>query len=158
VAGATAQSGVMATEGASGPARRLTDLELLLRRVCAAATFVDAVDIVERWLPELADADWATMHLGPPSVGRLGGGEEIRDLALVAGCVCTVGAEQALAAVPLDAGGGGAGAIVLGRFGREPFHAAELRLVVLFADHAASRFRQLSPWRTAAAAEPAPTT
>jgi hypothetical protein len=151
----------MATDGASGPARRLTDLELLLRRVSAAATLADAVDIVERWLPQLADADWAELHLNPQKVGSLGGGEEIRALAmsaLLAGCVCTVGAEQALAAVPLDAGGAGAGAIVLGRCGREPFHAAELRLIVLFADHAASTFRQRSPWRAAGAAEPAPAT
>jgi hypothetical protein len=151
----------MATDGASGPARRLTDLELLLRHVSAAATLADALGVVERWLPGLADADWAELHLGAQTGSWLGRGAAIRDLAmsaLVAGCVCTAGADEMLAAVPLDAGGAGAGAIVLGRSGREPFHAAELRLIVLFADHAASTFRRLSPQQAAGAAEPAPAT
>ena len=137
----------MATDEVSGPARRLNDMELLLRRMHAAATLADAADLIERWLPELANADWAELHLSTIEPGCGSRADQVHRLAMSAqsaGCVCTLGRDGgAVAAVPLDAGSAGTGAIVLGRVGGRPFHRAELRLIRLFADHAASTFRLL---------------
>ena len=129
--------------------RRLAGMEMLLRRIYLCRTQVEAADLIANALPGLADVDCAELHVIDSDAASPVGGEEHRDLvmaALAAGRVCAAGGEQqpAVVAVPLQGGPGACGAVVLVRLDGERFHGPELRLLRLFADHAASSLSRLA--------------
>jgi len=123
--------------------RRIERVELLIRRLGAAATMDDAATLIARFLPDIAGGGSATLF-ATAADGRLPA--DAPELAFVAQAHGTASPADhwSRVALPLRAGDRSLGVVLVRAPGMRTLVEEERQLLFLFAEHAGSALRRLA--------------